>query len=146
MIRRVCLLREILMSQNNEQGQRLFEKCITLLEQRLKVKIKNAVLIVDTDYGEAAFELHEKKQPETVMLVSGFFHEKLIKLISRSRVGSSIITCDICLGAGEVYADCLLRTCSKCKGGGKVVQILNREQIDSSSYLIGQNDPLNNES
>lgn len=125
------------------EGQRLFNKCIALMEHRLNIRIKNAVLVFDSDYGEGFVELNEKPE-ENLLITSRYFHGKLIKTLSRNRAGSGIIPCDRCMGAGELIEGGLLSTCQKCKGGGQVVQILNKDFTAQNELLIENETRQNN--
>lgn len=126
---------------NDNQSARLFQKCISLMEQRLNLRIKNAVLVFDSDYGQGFVELNDKPE-ENLMITSRYHHGKLMETLSRNRAGGGIITCDRCLGGGELIEGGLLITCKKCKGGGQVVQILNKEFTGHSDLLESEHEKI----
>lgn len=101
---------------------RLFRKSISLLEERLHVKIRNAVLIIDTEeYGEHTFQLKEN-EGEVLILMSRSFHRKMIDTLSRTRYIAGMDTCSRCLGTGRASMDDY-ESCPICKGGGQVVLV-----------------------
>lgn len=108
-------------------GNRVFKKAVSLLEQRLKIKIYNAVLIIDSDYGDHSFKL-KNNLPGNVMLLNRTMANELQRLATKGQVSGGIVTCDLCQGTGETLLSGILQTCSKCKGGGKMILMLNKTE------------------
>src|SRR5688572_8332768 len=121
------------MSTEKEKAERIFYKAISLMEDRLRLKIKNAVFILDTDYGEFEFVLKDK--PELLILMQKFYNKRLTSLIMHKR-GSQLITCDLCLGTGETTSGGMLIDCSKCKGGGEMM--VHYELSPETTKTIGE--------
>jgi len=119
----------------------LFRKCISLLEQRLHIKITSAVLLINSDYGEYEFHLKDNDY-ENLTLMSKFFHKRLIEVVGRKQFIAGLVICDVCLGAGEtVKEDGFISDCTKCKGGGEVARVYPTAQTELYKKLEGeQND------
>lgn len=112
--------------QITENANRVFLKSIGLLESRLGLKVKNAVMILDTDFGNV--ELIFKDDPMILTLVERFLHQRMMRVILNNNQNGLVVTCSKCMGGGEVEEGGMLITCSKCKGGGEVVRINSGEQ------------------
>lgn len=117
-------------------GNRVFIKSIHLLEQRLKIKISNAILIIESDYGDHEFKL-KNNLPANVMLLNRTMANELTRLATKGQVSGGIVLCSLCGGTGETLVTGILQTCSKCKGGGKMVAMLDKtEKQDGHSKEI----------
>lgn len=101
-----------------EQGLRIFHKCVNLFEERFRLKVKNAVLIIETDNGEVEYVYRDG--PTTLLLLNKVANKRLRKLVL-TPIGSRIIQCDNCFGTGETTDGHSLFDCKKCNGGGEMV-------------------------
>ena len=106
-------------------AQLVFNKCVRLLEQRLKIKVKTAVLSIDTDFGTFQYTLNDNLV-ENLLLLEKMFHQDLIRLATKGQVSGGIIVCPDCLGSGEGIREGALITCGRCNGGGEVIPMLDK--------------------
>lgn len=122
----------IMLKPRKNIGQELFGKCITLLQQRLNIKINHAVLLIDSDFGVHSFRLNDKLV-ENLILQEKVFHQDMIQLATKGQVSGGIVTCPDCLGAGEGIRNGILTNCARCRGGGQVVLMLNKTEINNEN-------------
>lgn len=132
------------MASRKNVGQELFGKCIALLQQRLNIKIKTAVLLIESDFGVHSYKLNDKLV-DNLILQEKVFHQDMIRLATKGQVSGGLVTCPDCLGAGEGIRDGILRDCARCKGGGQVVLMLDKTEINNG-YESTDNNGSTNES
>lgn len=124
------------MSTTNDTLTKLFEKCLGLITQRTGLRIRNAVMLIDTEQGD--FQVVLKDKPQILLLINKFYTRQLLGLIMK-RYGSQLIPCDRCNGEGEYMSPgevTVLSLCPKCKGGGQMVVSFDVDKI-------GENDDTN---
>lgn len=108
----------------------LFEKCLNLIQQRTRLRIRNAILLIDTESGD--YQVVLKDKPEILLLINKFYTRQLVGLIMK-RYGSQLVPCDKCV-EGEYYIGDILVVCSKCKGGGQMVVSFEVNDIQEKIY------------
>jgi hypothetical protein len=112
---------------------RLFRKTISLMEQRLHLKVNNAILIIETNKGEHMLCLKDDEYQNLIMM-SRQFHKKLINAVGRTRYIAGIATCSRCLGTGLDTPNSYI-PCKTCNGGGQVALV-------DPNILTAQDEPL----
>lgn len=118
------------MQQN--QGQRVFHKSIGLLEERLGFKVKKAILLIETDFGDFQYML--RNDISTFQMILTYFQKKLNE-VAFLRFGSSLVRCDRCLdGTGLVWLPSgQSETCPKCNGGGEMMVTIIMNGIENNT-------------
>lgn len=115
----------------NETTHRVFEKSVRLIESRAKVKVTNAVLLLETNFGPFTLELNpDIKTPNNLVLANRYIAERTTDLFVRRYATGQMVTCRQCSGVGELFAGEALITCSRCNGGGVMVVTVNKDEYE----------------
>lgn len=100
-----------------EVGQRIFGKCLALLQERLGLKIHNAILIVQTNEGTFKYDKHDSPV-ENILLMQRYFNVELLRLSTDKAKENPSIQCQKCFGIGQLLIQKSITNCPTCHGLG----------------------------
>lgn len=119
-------------------AHRIFHKSIKLMEERIRAKVRHAVLLIETDYGDYTYEFgKDENEATTLLLANRFVAEKATKMFIQRYKTAHLVMCQTCAGSGEVLRDgYILTACSRCKGGGQVVLTVQHTEDETNKQQI----------
>lgn len=102
-------------------AQETFERAINLLEKKLNVTIKTAVLTFKTPFQ--TIEIIKGKSETVALMQITQARNMMVQLIQENTRENDLIECRDCEGRGEQILDGgTLYTCPTCKGGGELIK------------------------